>query len=540
MIKILKSKVKFLLFFIMFWLYFVVNASFEEKIINWEDIYLNDGDNFINNFVEGNNVVFIWICWSGAWCAKDNKDVKKFNKLWDGFHIKCENWKIVEIYNNYNKKWTGSLDKVFISYWKNYSFTSWFVTAKCKPILNPDVIFEDKTSINYSVVVSSKDNPFETFYLSTPDSPQIDSNQIKQKFLPGKDADNQPTFVDILYLQLKIISNLSDAISTLKSDIKFASLFNSNKDYESYEKWLDKFSKYYTKDQFVDAFSGAITLKDIWIATDVIRWLYSCLIKIKNWSSCEGVIKISHDISNKFDLYTLKEVENKIYTWTDNILENSIKYYSWLKGVCGSINVPEDSFLDNQVKKICNRLISQSVDNTNPSLFDLWYSLWVRVKNLETIKNNISNSWFNLNWVYNIFWELNNLSLGTVKLVNISKVKEVDNISDKYKFLRKVIEKDLKDANDLKIIDPERIAILKTAYKILTKDNVLSEEVSSLKPNIDLLNKDEYSVVFNKENIGVKVKDTFLSLTLNLKYDLEKFIKNIGNAVWSFPKFFKF
>jgi hypothetical protein len=103
----------------------------------------------------------------------------------------------------------------------------------------------------------------EKYNITDGAKPSISEQDISDKLKAGKDISSQPTFIDVLYLQLDLISNLSDSLLLEKPNLAFSGLFLNDSDFQNYNKWLDKFSAYNTKKEFQDAFSGAITLKDI-------------------------------------------------------------------------------------------------------------------------------------------------------------------------------------------------------------------------------------------------------------------------------------
>jgi len=128
----------------------------------------------------------------------------------------------------------------------------------CKPITNPTKILNIKTNINYAIVAENLDN--KTTYPITKNKEIIQKEDVQDSLSAGKDPQLQPKFIDVLYLQLDNISNLA-SILTAKNPTKSFSDYFSN--FDEYNQWINKFQNFQTKEDFVNAFSGAITLKDI-------------------------------------------------------------------------------------------------------------------------------------------------------------------------------------------------------------------------------------------------------------------------------------
>ena len=260
--------------------------------------------------------------------------------------IICKNGKITKIYNSI-RTWTWSIDSAILSYRyipNQHIFTN-SLTVECKPITAPAKVIQQNTiNINYQTISKPENNPFSKYNLSSSTNPKIDPEEVKSYLTPWKDIKNQPSFVDILYLQLKTIWNLSDNILLQHPNLYFSWLFQSPQEFNDYEKWLNKFQNYKTLNWFVNAFTWTIWLKDIWIAQDVINWLLKCL----NNNTCNHIIKFKHNTLDKFNVYKFSEIENQLYKRHSlNILDSSIKYYQDLQNICKNPpSVPSDNFLN--------------------------------------------------------------------------------------------------------------------------------------------------------------------------------------------------
>jgi len=208
-----------------------------------------------------------------------------------------------------------------ISGWKK-------ITLKCNPIEDPVWIIDDMTDIdtNDDIVenVSAFSNAPTHFAISkmkimTSSQPNISTDDVKKYFEPWSWINFQPSFTDIVFLQIKVIWNLNRTLRNTKTAYKFKNLFSTDDKFKNYRNWIKKFWKFTDKDGFIDAFSGSIWLKDIWIAQDIIAGQINCL---KN-NNCNHSIIIKHSITDNFKTYSLNELSN-LFVWTDNIV-SSIK-----------------------------------------------------------------------------------------------------------------------------------------------------------------------------------------------------------------------
>ena len=476
-------------------------------------------DEWINAISKTSNLVAL---------TKDNNSFLTkgdISNLWSQINIICKNGKITKIYNSHNS-WNGSIDSATLSYgYSHHSYTS-SLTVECKPITSPAKIIQQNTmNINYQTISKPENNPFSQNYnLSSSTNPTVTPKEVKNYLIPWKNIKNQPNFVNILYLQLKTIWNLSDNVLLQHSNLKFSDMFQSSQEFNDYENWLNKFQNYDTISWFVNAFTWTVWLKDIWIAQDVINWLLKCL----NNNTCNHIIKFKHNPLDKFDVYKFSEVEYQLYKRPSlNILDSSIEYYQNLQNICKNPpSVPSDDFLTNQINYICKNLITTNINPNNQSEvtnFQLWYALWIRVKNLENIKKNIPTSWINLAWIFNIYRELNNLTLWTDKINIIKKVSEEPTLTWKYEKFKKIFEKDLEELKSNKITDTEnqikKMNIINTDIDAFTPWSNLNKTIKNNKPNINLFDDNN----FNINNWIVEIKWIWISKnTNNLNSDSNK------------------
>ena len=483
--------------------------------------------------------------------------------------ITCKNWFITKITGYWSREWKTTQAILSYNYDPNHNKYKNTITLICKPITQPEKVLEQNVvNANYQTVSKKNTDPFsQPYYLSTSSDPKIDQNKVKQHLLPWKDIKSQPTFVNILFLQLQTIWNLSNTLLTKNPNIEFKNLFSSSTSFNNYTQWINKFKNYSNLNDFVNAFTWTVWLKDIWIANDVINWLLRCL----NTNNCNWVISFQHNPLDKFDVYKFAEIENTLYQkpGNQNILSWAIIFYQNLKNICENPpRVNWDNFLTNQIKYTCNALLSWEIDSANQSQitnFQLWYALWVRIKNLNNIKENIPADWINLKWIYNIFWELNNLTLWTQKIEIIKKVTEEPTLTWKYEEFKKIFNIDLKEIEKHKIGNNEELIkrwnIINTTLKALTPGTTLHKNIKSNKPNLNLIDESNFDVIdwktkikwisYTDDNSTINTDNSIKSARLetdwrffdNLKINDDEY-KKIGKTVkgyevlkkWIFPE----
>ena len=478
--------------------FFIIGLSYAWNFsinsdIEWKTLYL---DEWVNT-----------LSWNISWKHISINNYRNHNvvtwAVYDKITINCKNWYVnsltwyKSIASSYSKALTllsDNIESLNLSVGASNSWSGDFAVIKCKPITKPVKQFEEKAlNINYQTISTLWNNAFTGLNLSNPASPKITKTKT-QELQPWKNITTQPTFIDILYLQLKTIWSLSDSILTTNPNLDFSNLFENTSNtwfnFIGYSHWLNKFSVYTTKKQFQDAFTWAIWLKDIWIADDVIKWLYKCALN----NNCLHTIHITHDINDKYSTYNFKEIEKSLYSGSNNILENSISYYNKLKSTCSAWSLT-NTFLKNQVNSVCNQLFTDQINVNNPENYNLWYSLWIRVKNLNTIKNNIWTWWINLKGIFNIYRELNNLTFGTSQATIIKKITKSTTLTWQYNWLKKILWRELNELNSKKISNDDLKIILKSNIKILKPNNPILRAIEEQAPNIDLTNKNDFEIV---------------------------------------------
>jgi len=500
--------------------FFLVWNSFAKTISigdvnNWDVIILDEGENtiskndatthlFIPNSTNSTNPNPQAIFWG-------NNDIE----------IECKNWYFANVVwgnsggdNGSNRSFDFSPYMVdTLDLWKNPGWNNTFAKIKCKPITSP-VELVKAPDINYETINTS--DPFSSGFSISKDNIVIDWEDIQSQLAPNTEISNQPTFLDVLYLQLKTISYLNNSLLLKNPDANISDLFYKNDSvdkFDEYSRWINKFSFYDTKKQFQDAFSGAVTLKDVWIAQDVISGLYTCLNNedfATNPDACKGIINFK-SVDKKTDVYKLKEIEDKLYGDDENsILNTSMVYYDRLKDTCSNINTT-DTFIKTQLEWMCNLLLSDVDDISTETSFDLWYALETRLENLNNIKENIPQGGLNLKWIYNVYWELNNLTLWNEKLEIVDKIKNETDLQKQYELLNKAISEDVDELSSLKVLDSDLLQKANLLKEIINIDN---KDILDTVSDTNILNYDNVDLI--EDNDGkksLKVGDVILSMT---------------------------
>lgn len=263
---------------------------------------------------------------------------------------------------------------------------------------------------------------------------RLDSDVIKDNFIRPKPA-LQPTFADIIYFQLKTISTYLEILESIwyLNRSNYSNIFDNYNTYTSYLTWIEHFWRYSDKMSFVDAFSWWITLKDIWVANEIVLWLSSQLeCSLKNWvSNClDKKITFSKSIWDDYDFYTIEQINATLQQ--DSEISSSLYFYktylNWLSDDFNSL-----SWLDSfQASYFLKNLLTDSVwDLTTDDNLDLWYAVNLRFDNIERIMNNLkeSNNYekTNILWFYNFYFEYNKYTKWLQKWVEFkSHVNEWD------------------------------------------------------------------------------------------------------------------
>ena len=533
----------------LFWLLTIILPLFSY----WLDINIPTPEN-IEKLADQNNTIILdewtntiwadtnWITSKVAFNTNNNlfltQQIKNYKT---SINITCKNGYITNI-SWYPISWNWQTEQAILSY--NYNLANHkydnTVTIKCQPIANPAKELEENVvNANYQTISKPQnDNIFssKSYNLSSDTDPTITTEEIKEQLSAWKNISNQPTFVNVLFLQLKTIWNLSSTLLLEKPEIEFKNLFSNINEFTEYTSWLEKFKNYSNLNDFVNAFTWTIWLKDIWIANNVINWLLKCL----NSNICTNSIQLKHNPLDKFDVYNFKEIENSLYKDpTQNILSWSIIYYQKLKSTCENPPTVEwDFFLINQINYTCQELLKSEIDPANSSdatNFQLWYALWLRINNLKNIQSNIPTSWINLKWIFNIFRELNNLTVWTTKMEIIKKVNKETSLTGKYETFNKILQTDLQEIKNNKISDittaTKKANIIQTALKALTPWTDLNNTVKSKDPNIKLIDDNNFEVTDWKATIkGINIVSNNTTLTPN---DDDDEISSAELEVWN-------
>lgn len=301
----------------------------------------------------------------------------------------------------------------------------------------------------------------------------ISQQEIKDRMLSPK-PDEQPTFSDITFLQLKTISNLIDIIQKLKAE-DLSVYFSSADDYSYYKDWVVHFGWYSDKQTFVDAFSWWITLKDIWVWNDVIAWLSKRTLCEFKWGTCTDKIKILKKW--KYEFYTLEEIVDWLFSnkWS-RIWDTFIDLYDSLTSISSLVSGltwTQKTFVDAFLWKLFNG----DINNIELDAYDIWYWLKVRLDNLNAIKqwflNKQDSEKINLLWVFNFYNEINNIVKWAVKWTELKVAASSNNITW---FITELSKIDLYENMDMKW---ERLSIEQSSMDLDTTQSHTDELNSS-------------------------------------------------------------
>lgn len=324
--------------------------------------------------------------------------------------------------------WTG-LFRLIFDYKSNSTDTqnsqrlSYNINFKCEenfekpsellPYQEKDTLYKPDELISYSI--------------ADYDTKEFSSWDVQDKFLTPK-PDIQPTFSDILYLQLRSMTNLISSLDKLwiGSD-KFKDLFFDSNYYNDYLSWIKHFWWFETKQEFVDAMVWWITLKDIWVANDIILWLSQRLECEYSWLIvCDTIkVKISKSYSKKFDFYTMDDIVNQLFSKTNQhtIWDTYLWLYNDILSLTWTISWISDQNQKSQAMKFLSFLLTENINDLESNdHIDVWYAMSQRIKNLEMMKQKIisdiqEDEKFNILWLYNFYFEVNNISKWTQKAV---------------------------------------------------------------------------------------------------------------------------
>jgi hypothetical protein len=524
----------FLWMFIILFFAFWFSQNLEQEIVNnsttGDVFYLNDG---VNELEAPYDQWRFKIWWEDAITNKEyqTKGLGHYTFASSGSKliIRCQDGKITDIWTTYTGICSAVTKKV--DWYKNWKicYTWWlqlnqvvltvlsgglwdnnikrYVYLKCPSPTELNDILSTFGMKEYDVV--SKD-----FYdlAKSFDDWKIDNEDLKD-FQKGEAVEYQPNFVDILYLQLKTISNLYDSIQTLNSGIDFSSIFQPGQ-YSRYTGWMAKFTYNDDLQDFRDSFSGSITLKDIGVAQDVIVGLTKCLNDVLDWAtSCNGYIKITHNPLDKFSFYKLVDIVRQIYnSWTNaGLLVDSIKLYNKSASICSeeNINSIEDEDLKSAVSNYCVKLYSQLSDEGLIDDYQIGYYLFNRIENLEKLKKSFSEyNKVNILGIENFYYEVNNIAKGLKKVAFLEKGKRYKDISQ----IIKLVENDIMEETDVSYNNGNcRLSELYTKLKNFQKEKrrFLKELKSALKDK-GYWQNNKYKLEYNSLKKSINNKYTRL------------------------------
>lgn len=287
------------------------------------------------------------------------------------------------------------------------------------PFDEKDILVKDDELVWYSFSQQSQDR-------------KITDTDVQNFFISKPKL--QPTFADVIYLQLKTINSLISSLSGIWIT-NVSSLFDPIS-YSDYNKWTDHFAWFNSKIDFVDAVNSWITLKDIWIANDIVLGLsdrLSCEYKTK-WLCASKVIKIRKSYKDRFSFYKLEDINKQIFsTDTDNtVWENLIDIYSQLLDLTNSLSSISDQNIKSMATKFLVDLLTEDIsDLSDGKKAEIWYAVSLRINNIKKIKSNIlnqENKTLNLLWVYNFYFEMNNASKWIKKWVVYNQYLDSNNL----------------------------------------------------------------------------------------------------------------
>ncbi|MBS8122130.1 hypothetical protein, partial [Candidatus Vampirococcus lugosii] len=294
----------------------------------------------------------------------------------------------------------------------------------------------------YKNIISTAEIPdtFEKFDVlggvSSINFDQLDSSQKSNALnkLSNESPKSQPTFIDVAILQLRTVQNLEGSLKYFDiSDIKV--LFQNNDSYNNYLRWENKFTGYQNRQEFVDAFTGYVNLKDVGIGTDIINGLSCKLLDELESSDCSFQKITVKSYDNKLDFYSLKYIIENIL----EIIDNYVSIYKKLEKINDELdNIGDENtrnYLSNYLSKIFDE--GENIDGDREKIGDY---LTARINNLQTIIFNIDEQDMNLRGIYNIYLQINHASIGIKKVSSIYKPM----IQGNEKKLREGISQNLK------------------------------------------------------------------------------------------------
>ncbi len=422
---------------------------------------------------------------------------KSFVATWDSFTILCKDKKL--LFNGYK----------FEKLWLNFHVENknYYLKIKCahdeiEETSNPWSLFDFKEKDVYI------NNDLQPYSLSSQYG-IIETEQIDESFLKPNPA-IQPTFVDINFLQIQTINNLIKSLNILWVDTK--NLFIDSQEFNFYKQWLKKYSLYTNKQVFVDSFQDSITLKDLWIANDIVKWLSKRLLCEYKWLVNCSWIKLQFSKKWKYNFYTLWWIIDNVFL-EKGISDIFISLYTETK----KLQWWFDDIWNPWVKKLIDNFMEKTywkIDDINDLTdYSIWYGLQTRIDNIFVLKNKIKESKdkkMNILGLYNFYFEINNIMKWQEKVIEIDKKRNSDELKE---LVEKIIIKQnikekkniLWDTSSLYVSDIWR----KLQNDILTFFNIKDKDVIF---EFICGNTDGYSIASYLKNENIKTYDDYYNV----------------------------
>ncbi len=323
--------------------------------------------------------------------------------------------------------------------WEINNTKEYYLQVKCKTS-EEDISLKPLDNIELKEKDVLTNDNLSNFAISTQYT-EIPTDEAKNRLTHPNPA-LQPKFIEIIYYQIITIDKLIDSLETLGIDLNTIFVNTQSKDF--YKQWINRFTEYNNIQSFADDFDTAVTLKDIWIADNIVNSLSSrILCEYKNPGTCNQ--KINIDKTWKFEFYTLDEILANIYKWANSTYANTKKLFRELKTLKDkNYNSISNTAEKNFVIKILTKTFGDDTDIDNN--FSIWYALKTRMDNIDTLKSTFestsSNDKVNIRWIYNFYYEFANASKGYNKWIILKKWIDDDNLDEA---IKKVVVGDAKN-----------------------------------------------------------------------------------------------
>ena len=336
---------------------------------------------------------------------------------WDSFLFLCSDGKL----------WVN--DYIFDDVWLNFQIENknFFLKIKCS-IDDMTELLQDWKLFDFKEKDISTNNNLQPYSLSSQYG-TINEDQVMNSFLKPNPT-TQPTFIDIVFLQIKTINSIVASLNVLwiETDDLFANFQVRN----FYNTWLKKYSLYTNKQVFVDSFQNSVTLKDIWIANEIVEWLSKRLLcEYKELSICSN-IQIQFSKKWEYEFYTLDEIIDWVFS-DNKIIDILTSLYLETKKMLGGF----ENIWNPWAKDLINTFMEktywtvESIDNLSD--YSIWYWLQTRIENIALLKekvNNITEEKMNILGVYNFYFEMNNILKWQNKAIEINTKIDSDELKE--------------------------------------------------------------------------------------------------------------